>query len=259
MTQMVASRPAPQTQTRGRRRVLLGLFGALIPPAAGAPVSTCRGLWLLTAVSQPSHNPVAPLIYRLDAVLSAGSIGGTEPGFRPVIGTSSSGVRAASTADIPNSSSPQAQISRRCHRDDAHRSRGSSPPSRPPPHPHPSVWASRGCFSGVSPKTTRVRRQLGGASAATGDHGCIINGAIWKSEGIIRINCIRLTLLGEARRSNWNTVLVITWVVSIYWYFAILNNWWKKNFCRLSPANIITKQSTLNDRKIFFPQLCCSC
>lgn len=94
---MVASRPAPQTQTRGRRRVRLGLLGALIPPAAGAPVSTCRGLWLLTAVSQPSHNPVAPLIYRLDAVLSAGSIGGTEPGVRPVIGTSSSGVRAAST------------------------------------------------------------------------------------------------------------------------------------------------------------------
>lgn len=34
MTQIVASRPAPQTQNRGRRRVRLGLLGALIPPAA---------------------------------------------------------------------------------------------------------------------------------------------------------------------------------------------------------------------------------
>lgn len=65
MTQIVASRPAPQTQTR----VLLGLLGALIPPAACTPLRSWRGL--LTPhggfTAFPLNN-VAPFIYRLDAI-----------------------------------------------------------------------------------------------------------------------------------------------------------------------------------------------
>lgn len=98
MTQIVASTPAPQTQNRGRRRVRLGLLGALIPPPASAPVSTCRGPRSGLSLS---HNTVAPLIYRLNAISSAVSICGTKPGIRPVISTSASGVRPASTPDIP--------------------------------------------------------------------------------------------------------------------------------------------------------------
>lgn len=50
--QAAASRPTPQTQNRGRRRVCLGLLGALIPPAAGSPLRrTCR----LAAAPPPPH------------------------------------------------------------------------------------------------------------------------------------------------------------------------------------------------------------
>lgn len=65
MTQIDASTPAPQTQNRGRRRVRLGLLGALIPPAASAPVSTCRGPRSGLSLS---HSTAAPLIYRLNAI-----------------------------------------------------------------------------------------------------------------------------------------------------------------------------------------------
>lgn len=70
------------------------------------------------------------LIYRLDAILTSGLHSRS-----PEAGASASGVRAASTPDIPDSSSLQARISSRGHRDDAHRSGAPSPPScaAPPP------------------------------------------------------------------------------------------------------------------------------
>lgn len=53
-----------------------------------------------------------------------------------------------------------------------------------------------GVFSGVSPKTTRERRQLGGASGATGDHGSILHGAMWKAERcFFRLTLITLIVL----------------------------------------------------------------
>lgn len=101
MTQIVASRPAPQTQNRGRRRLRLGLLAVLIPPAASAPVSTCRGLLTPHSGCWLSHNTVASLIYLLDAILSAVSICATKPEVRPVISISASRARLASTPDIP--------------------------------------------------------------------------------------------------------------------------------------------------------------
>lgn len=86
--QVAARRPTPQTQSRGRRRVCLGLLGTFIPPAAAAArwlsgqnMSPPRSL-LLTPVPRfqaGSQWPVAlppppPPIYRLDAILSLGSI-----------------------------------------------------------------------------------------------------------------------------------------------------------------------------------------
>lgn len=139
MTQIVASRPAPQTQNRGRRRVRLGLLFVLIPPAAaGSPVRTSRGLGLLSGHT----NTVAPSIYRLDAIVSAVSICGAKPGVR-----CHQHLSLQSQTSIhgrhPSSSSLQAQISSRWHRESTHRSGASSPPSRVPP----SVCAGRGCFS----------------------------------------------------------------------------------------------------------------
>lgn len=166
MTQIVASRPAPQTQNRGRRRVRLGLLGALIPPAASAPVSACPGLRPCAAAAR-LHTALL-LLYRLDASLAAFSISGIKAVVRPVLSASASRVRSASTPDIPTAPG--------CR----HRSAAGAttithidPEYRLLPPVSPSVCARRACFSGVSANTTRERRQLGGASGATGNRGCV--------------------------------------------------------------------------------------
>lgn len=78
------------------------------PASSRAPVRTCRGLLtLLPAVSQPPLKPpAAALIYRLGAVLSAGSIGGTEPEVRPVISTAASRVRGGIRTRHPQQLQP---------------------------------------------------------------------------------------------------------------------------------------------------------
>lgn len=192
MTQIVASRPAPQTQTRGRRRVLLGLLGALIPPAASAPVRTCRGL--LTPHSGFTAFPQQCCSFDLSTrryfisglhwrYRTRGSACHQHRGFQ-----SQGCIRTRHPQQLQPAGTDQLPV--------------------PPwwctsiqrivsslPCPPSSVWAGRGCFSGVSPKTTRERRQLGGASGATGDHGCILNGAMWKAESIFRLNLITLIVL----------------------------------------------------------------
>lgn len=162
MTQIVASRPAPQTQSRGRRRVLLGLLGALIPPAASAPVRTCRGLLTPHCVFTAFRPPCCSfyLSNRRDFISglhwryrTRGSACHQHRGFQ-----SQGGIRTRHPQQLQPAGTDQLPVPPRwCTSIQRIVSSLPCPPS--------SVW---GCFSGVSPKTTRERRQLGGASGATG-------------------------------------------------------------------------------------------
>lgn len=135
MTQIVASRPAPQTQNRGRRRLRLGLLGALIPPAASAPVSSgpCRGATPPRSGRSLSHKR------RCSSDLSPGScfIGRLHLRWRTRGSARLQHLSLRSQTRHPDSSSrlQARQISSRCLRDSPHASGASSPPSRVSPPP----------------------------------------------------------------------------------------------------------------------------
>lgn len=171
MTQIVASRPAPQTQSRGRRRVLLGLLGALIPPAASAPVRTCRGLLTPHSGFTAFPRPRCPFYLSNRRCF----ISGLHWRYR----TRGWGCHQHRHAhQLQPAGADQLPVPPRwCPSIQRIVSSLPCPPS--------SAWAGRGCFFWSLTKDHQGAPSAGWGVWSHGDHGCILNGAMWKAESIL--------------------------------------------------------------------------